>query len=60
MKVLDLIKMVRDAGINVGGNYIFGLPYDTHGTMQATLDFALENPTEMANFYSAMAYASFI
>ena len=21
-----------------------------------TLDFALENPTEMANFYSAMAY----
>lgn len=56
VKVLDLIKTVRDAGINVGGNYIFGLPYDTHDTMQATLDFALENPTEMANFYSAMAY----
>jgi anaerobic magnesium-protoporphyrin IX monomethyl ester cyclase len=56
VKVLDLINMIRDAGINVGGNYIFGLPYDTHETMQATLDFALENPTEMANFYSAMAY----
>ena len=46
----------QDAGINVIGNYIFGLPYDTHETMQDTLDFALENPTEMANFYSAMAY----
>ena len=56
VKVLDLINMVRDAGINVGGNYIFGLPYDTLETMQATLDFALENPTEMANMYSAMAY----
>jgi anaerobic magnesium-protoporphyrin IX monomethyl ester cyclase len=56
VKVLDLINMIRDAGINVGGNYIFGLPYDTHETMQATLDFALENPTEMSNMYSAMAY----
>jgi radical SAM superfamily enzyme YgiQ (UPF0313 family) len=56
VKVLDLIRMIREAGINVGGNYIFGLPYDTKESMQATLDFALENPTEMANFYSAMAY----
>lgn len=56
VKVLDLINTIRDAGIHVGGNYIFGLPYDTHESMQATLDFALENPTEMANFYSAMAY----
>ena len=56
VKVLDLINNIRDAGINVGGNYIFGLPYDTKETMQATLDFVLENPTEMANFYSAMAY----
>jgi len=56
VKVLDLIGMIRDAGINVGGNYIFGLPYDTKESMQATLDFALENPTEMTNMYSAMAY----
>ena len=56
VKVLDLIHTIREAGINVGGNYIFGLPYDTKESMQATLDFALENPTEMANFYSAMAY----
>ena len=56
VKVLDLINNIRDAGINVGGNYIFGLPYDTKESMEATLQFAMENPTEMANFYSAMAY----
>ena len=56
VKVLDLINNIRDAGINVGGNYIFGLPYDTKESMEATLQFAIENPTEMANFYSAMAY----
>lgn len=56
VKVLDLINMMRDSGINVGGNYIFGLPYDTKETMEATLQFALDNPTEMVNFYSAMAY----
>jgi coproporphyrinogen III oxidase-like Fe-S oxidoreductase len=51
-----LINNIRDAGINIGGNYIFGLPFDTKESMQATLDFALENPTEMTNMYSAMAY----
>jgi anaerobic magnesium-protoporphyrin IX monomethyl ester cyclase len=56
VKVLNLINDIRSAGINVGGNYIFGLPFDTKESMQATLDFAIENPTEMANFYSAMAY----
>ena len=58
MNSILLTLFVRDSttGINVGGNYIFGLPYDTMESMQATLDFALENPTEMANFYSAMAY----
>ena len=56
VSILDLVKEIRNAGINVGGNYIFGLPYDTKESMRETLDFALENPTEMANFYTAMAY----
>ena len=47
---------VRAAGINVIGNYIFGLPEDDHDTMQATLDLALDLNCEFANFYSAMAY----
>jgi radical SAM superfamily enzyme YgiQ (UPF0313 family) len=56
VKILDLFNMIRDSGINIAGNYIFGLPFDTKESMQATLDFALENPTEMTNMYSAMAY----
>jgi len=54
--ILDIIQEVRNAGINVGGNYIFGLPMDTEESLQETLDFALENKTEMVNMYCAMAY----
>ena len=56
MRVVDIIHLIREAGINVGGNYIFGLPHDTLESMNETLSFALENMTEMANFYCAMAY----
>ena len=48
--------MIQSSGINVSGNYIYGLPNDTKESMQATLSFALDNITEMVNFYSAMAY----
>lgn len=56
VKIVDLIQLIHEAGINVAGNYIFGLPNDTMEGMQNTLDFANENLTEMANFYCAMAY----
>jgi radical SAM superfamily enzyme YgiQ (UPF0313 family) len=52
----DTVRRVKSAGINVIGNYIFGLPEDTAETMQATLDLALDLNCEFANFYSAMAY----
>lgn len=55
----DIEKTVREiqaAGINVIGNYIFGLPDDTLESMQETLALAMELNTEFANFYSAMAY----
>jgi radical SAM superfamily enzyme YgiQ (UPF0313 family) len=55
-EVFRVIGKVRDAGINVIGNYIFGLPEDDLETMQATLDLATELNCEFANFYSAMAY----
>ncbi len=54
--IRSIVKKIRDHGINVAANYIFGLPEDNFETMQATLDLALELNTEMANFYSAMAY----
>jgi radical SAM superfamily enzyme YgiQ (UPF0313 family) len=55
-EIFKTIEMVRSAGINVGANYIFGLPEDNLDTMQATLDLALELNTEWANFYCTMAY----
>lgn len=56
IKIKDIVKSIQNSGISVGGNYIFGLPQDTHESMNETLSFAMENPTEMVNFYSAMAY----
>ncbi len=54
--ITTIVKQVQDAGINVIGNYIFGLPDDDFKTMNETLDLALELNCEMSNLYSAMAY----
>ncbi len=54
--VYRVLDNVRQAGINVIGNYIFGLPEDDMGPMQATLDMAVDLNCEFANFYSAMDY----
>ncbi|NEO83080.1 MAG: radical SAM protein [Spirulina sp. SIO3F2] len=54
--IYKTIRKIRNAGINVIGNYIFGLPEDNFESMQATLDLALELNCEFANFYSTMAY----
>ena len=53
--IRDVCRTVRDAGINVISNYIFGLEHDTLETMQETLDLALELNTEMANMYPCQA-----
>lgn len=55
-RIIAAINRVQDAGLHVAANYIFGLPDDTHKSMQDTLDLACELNTEMANFYCAMAY----
>ena len=54
--VFTTIAAVREAGINVIGNFIFGLPEDDLASMEATLDMALALNCEFANFYTAMAY----
>jgi len=54
--IAKALGLVRDAGIHVMGNYIFGLPEDDLASMRQTLDFAIELNTEFANFFSAMAY----
>ncbi|MCA8941828.1 MAG: cobalamin-dependent protein [Planctomycetes bacterium] len=55
-KLMATLDRVRDHGIHVIGNYIFGLPDDDAASMRETLDFAKAVNTEFANFFSAMAY----
>jgi anaerobic magnesium-protoporphyrin IX monomethyl ester cyclase len=52
----SVVRTIQMAGINVIGNYIFGLPDDTMESMRETLNLALGLNTEFANFYCAMAY----
>ena len=49
-------EITKNAGINILGNYLFGLPEDDLNSMQKTLDLAIELNCEFANFYSTMAY----
>tara|TARA_Y100001949_G_scaffold174973_1_gene183626 strand:+ start:5502 stop:6917 length:1416 start_codon:yes stop_codon:yes gene_type:complete len=55
-QIVQSVEKVQAAGINVLGNYIFGLPEDNLEAMQSTLDLAIDLNCEYANFYSAMAY----
>ncbi len=54
--IFTTIERVRNAGINIIANFIFGLPEDDLQSMQETLDMAFELNCEFANFYCAMAY----
>jgi anaerobic magnesium-protoporphyrin IX monomethyl ester cyclase len=54
--IVEIVAAIKDAGINVIGNYIFGLPDDDLVSMQETLQLAKDLNCEFANFYSAMAY----
>jgi hypothetical protein len=54
--IFKTLERVRRTGINIIGNYIFGLPEDDLATMQQTLDLALELNCEFGNFYCAQAY----
>jgi anaerobic magnesium-protoporphyrin IX monomethyl ester cyclase len=56
---LDIVKTtnkIKEHGIYIIANYIFGLPDDTTESMQETLDLAQAINAEWANFYCAMAY----
>jgi radical SAM superfamily enzyme YgiQ (UPF0313 family) len=55
-QIYKTLQAVSSSGINVIGNYIFGLPEDDFDTMQETLEMALSLNCEFANFYCAMAY----
>lgn len=55
VNIREVVKTLREHDINVIANYIFGFPNDNLGTMQETLDLAVELNTEMANMYPCQA-----
>ena len=55
VNIRDVVKSIKDAGIYVLGNYIFGFPEDNIKTMNETLDLAIELNCEHTNFYPAQA-----
>ena len=52
----ETVEMTREAGINIIGNFIFGLPNDNYETMSETLQWAKDKNLEYVNFYVAMPY----
>jgi radical SAM superfamily enzyme YgiQ (UPF0313 family) len=55
VNIREAVRQVHDSGIDVLGNYMFGLPDDNQETMQQTLDLAMELNTAHANFYPCQA-----
>lgn len=53
--IYDVIAKIKNAGINVGGNYIFGLGHDDYNTMEETFNLMVELNCENSNMYAAMA-----
>lgn len=56
IEIEQAIQITHSAGINIMGNFMFGLPYDDMETMQATLDMAKDFNLEWVNFYPTFAY----
>jgi len=53
---LQAVKMTRDAGINIMGNFMFGLPGETMDDMKRSFASALNLHCEYINFYVALPY----
>ncbi len=54
--IKETIEMTKKAGVNIVGNFMFGLPDDNYETMQNTLDLAKELNCEYTNFCATKAY----
>jgi radical SAM superfamily enzyme YgiQ (UPF0313 family) len=55
VNIREVVKSVRDSGINIISNFIVGFPEDTLETMGQTEALALELCTEMMNVYPCQA-----
>ena len=55
-RIEKVVKITQNAGVYIGGNFIFGLPDDDFDTMSKTLELAKQINCEYGNFYVTMAY----
>ena len=55
-QMIEVRNVCRSIDISVGGNFLFGLPEDTHETMKGNLQLAHELNCEYANFFLLMPY----
>ncbi len=54
-RIHDVVERLHGAGIEVGANFIFGLPGETMQSMEETRRLAFELNTAFANFYCNQA-----
>lgn len=54
--IRKIVQTIKDSGIHVIGNFIYGLPDDTHESMEETFALSVDLNCEMVNYYCAMAY----
>ncbi len=50
------VLLARELGIRTSGHFIFGLPGETRETMRETLQFSLEIPLDIAQYYAAAPF----
>jgi len=55
-QVYEVVEMIHNAGIEVWGYFVYGLPGDTKETLEENTRCALELPLDMANFAVAAPY----
>jgi radical SAM superfamily enzyme YgiQ (UPF0313 family) len=55
VNIRDIVKVIKDADINIVGNFIYGFPNENMENLQQTLDLAIELNTEHPNMYCATA-----
>jgi len=55
-QIREAVHMIHDAGVEVWGYFVFGLPGDTHETLENNIRCALELPLDIANFAVAAPY----
>lgn len=55
-QIYEVVEMIHEAGIEVWGYFVYGLPGDTKETLEENTICALELPLDMANFAVAAPY----